>query len=64
MRKLLLGILVAGGAVVVTGCSSGYPSTDDRCEAIQEEITKGKLPTEPNATRDQRFKDTVRLDGK
>ncbi|MBI2919991.1 MAG: hypothetical protein HYY18_02780 [Planctomycetes bacterium] len=59
MRKLMLWGFLLAVVGAVSGCGSGYPSTERRIEEVDETIRSKNLPGEPNETRDKRFETNV-----
>ena len=54
LRTFLATGLLAG-ALAVAGCSAGYPSTEDRIEAVDETIKESHLSGSSYEARDKRF---------
>ncbi|NUN48352.1 MAG: hypothetical protein HUU15_05935 [Candidatus Brocadiae bacterium] len=54
---------LAALVVAACGCSSGYPSTQDRIENVETTIRKNSLTGEPEEARDKRFTDSTKTGG-
>lgn len=57
MRKAVMLSLLLGAAAAATGCASGYPSTEERIQKVDQTIQKEQLQGQPSEARDKRFGD-------
>ena len=55
MKTITKLAVAIGGAMLVGGCSAGYPSTKERVEKVEQTMKNEKMTGDRSEVRDNRF---------